>query len=388
MHAYRHLFHAGNFADVFKHALLTRLAIALTRKDKPFCYLDTHAGLGRYDLKHPWAQKNREFKNGLARVWQRDDVPELLVPWLEAVRAVNPGGVLREYPGSPVFVQRLLRPDDRMVLCELNTKDHATLKSNMAGDARASAHHLDGFTAVRAHLPPRERRGLVLMDPAFDQPGEFKRVLAALVEAHQRFATGVLAFWYPMMEPVAMHRFEEDVAACGVPRILQLELTVHAHGASGGLRGCGLLVVNPPFGFEAEAREIAKWLAPILAEGRGGKQRIRWLTGEKIAREPVDEDEPDDSPAAPKPAPQHVRWDPAKRPAARRAAAAARAAAKAPKRGAARKRGQTPFRADAPGDARASPSKRGQTPFRKGEPAKGAKRGLTPFRAPSRKPVK
>ncbi|MDA0226160.1 MAG: 23S rRNA (adenine(2030)-N(6))-methyltransferase RlmJ, partial [Proteobacteria bacterium] len=293
MYAYRHLFHAGNFADVFKHALLAQLVLALEKKDKPILYLDTHAGLGRYDLKHPWAQKNREFKHGLARVWQRDDVPELLAPWLEAVRAFNPGDALREYPGSPMFVQRLLRPDDRMVLCELNTKDHATLKSNMAGDARVSAHHLDGFTAVRAHLPPRERRGLMLMDPAFDQPGEFKRLSDALLTAHQRFATGVLAFWYPMMEPVAMHRFEEDIAACGVPRILQLELSVHAHGAGGGLRGCGLLVVNPPFGFEAEARAIAKWLAPILAEGRGGKQRIRWLTGEKIAREPVDEDEQD-----------------------------------------------------------------------------------------------
>lgn len=364
MYAYRHLFHAGNFADVFKHVLLTRLVLGLARKDKPFCYLDTHAGLGRYDLKHPWAQKNREYREGLGRLWQRDDLPELMRPWLEAVRAANPDGALREYPGSPAFVQRLLRPDDRMVLCELNAKDQAELKANFAGEPRASTHHLDGFIAVRAHLPPRERRGLVLMDPAFDQPGEFKRVTGALRDAHRRFATGVLAFWYPLMEPAAMRAFEADVEACGVPRVLQLELQVHAHGAGGGLRGCGLLVVNPPFGFEAEAREIAKWLLPVLGEARGSRQRIRWITGERLPVAEAQDDAPEEGAPAPAAEPQHVRWDPRKRPEARKAAAAARRKpASRPARKRAPKRGQSPFSREA------VPGKRALTPFRK--PAKG-----------------
>lgn len=278
MLAYRHYFHAGNFADVFKHALLARLLVALAKKDKPLCYLDTHAGIGRYDLTHRWAQKNREFEAGIARLWQRSDAPDLLAPYLDAVRAENPAGTLVVYPGSPAIAQRLLRAGDRMVLCELNEKDKDALRQNFARERRAGVHLLDGFQAVKAFLPPRERRGLMLMDPAFDRRGEYARVVEALREAQGRFATGVFAFWYPLMEPAALRAFERDVRGTGVPKILQLELWVHPSDWSASLRGCGLLVVNPPFGLEEEATELLPWLRAVLTAPGAGGQRVRMLT--------------------------------------------------------------------------------------------------------------
>lgn len=278
MLAYRHAFHAGNFADVFKHALLVRLLLALARKDKPFCYLDTHAGIGRYDLTHRWAQKNREYEGGIGRLWPRGDAPELLAPYLDAVRAENPDGTLRIYPGSPAIAQRLLRAGDRMVLCELNERDKDALRQSFARERRAGVHLIDGFQAVKAFLPPRERRGLLLMDPSFDRKGEYARVAAALGESHRRFATGVMAFWYPMMEPAAVRGFEADVREGGVARILQLELWVHPTDWSASLRGCGLLVVNPPFGFEEEARALLPWLVEALAAPGSGGQRVRTLS--------------------------------------------------------------------------------------------------------------
>lgn len=278
MLAYRHHFHAGNFADVFKHALLARLLVALTKKDKPFCYLDTHAGIGRYALAHRWAQKNREFEHGIGRLWTRGDAPALLEPYLDAVRADNPDGTLRVYPGSPLIAQRLLRAGDRMVLCELNKRDHDTLRKCLARERRSGVNLIDGFQAVKAHLPPRERRGLVLMDPAFDRKGEYQRVADALGEAHRRFATGVCAFWYPLMQPAALRRFERTLRGIGAPRILQLELWVHPADWTASLRGCGMLVVNPPFGFAGEAREMLRWLVEVLGSPGGGGHRVRGLS--------------------------------------------------------------------------------------------------------------
>jgi len=278
--AYRHLFHAGNFADVFKHALLARLLLALTKKDAPFCYLDTHAGTGRYDLSHAWAQQHAEFRDGIGRLWERRDAPAMLAPYLEAVRAENPDGRLRFYPGSPRIAQRLLRPGDRLVLSELNKTDCAALGGRFADDRRATVHLMDGYHSLSAHLPPAERRGLVLVDSSFDRSGEFARVAHALATAHRRFATGVYAIWYPLMEPHAMRAFDRDIVATGLSKVLQLELGVRAEDWTLGLRGCGLLVVNPPFGFEAEARPLLEWLWPVLAHGGAGGQRVRWLVPE------------------------------------------------------------------------------------------------------------
>jgi 23S rRNA (adenine2030-N6)-methyltransferase len=280
MLAYRHQFHAGNFADVFKHALLTRLLILLARKDKPFWYLDTHAGIGLYDLSHPWARKLAEYEDGIERLWKRKDIPKLFAPYMEAVRAENPDGKLRFYPGSPRIARRFLRPVDREVLTELGNDDCATLKELFEGDRHVLVHHIDGYQGLKAYLPPKERRGLVLVDSSFDRAGEFARLTEGLVEGHRRWATGVYALWYPLMEPSAMHAFERGVLATGIRKILQLELSVLPEGWTVSLRGCGLLVVNPPFGFDAEARPMLEWLRPVLSEAGEGGIRMRWLVPE------------------------------------------------------------------------------------------------------------
>jgi 23S rRNA (adenine2030-N6)-methyltransferase len=280
MLAYRHLFHAGNFADVFKHSLLTRLVLAFEKKDKPFFVLDTHAGIGRYDLTHEWALKNAEFRDGIAMIWGRKDVPDEFIPYFDAIRGENAGTALRFYPGSPRVVRRLLRPVDRMVLVELNRKDCENLGGLFGGDPRVKVHLMDGYQSLRAFLPPKERRGLVFIDSSFDRAREFDRLTSGLVEAHRRFATGVYALWYPLMEPLAMRAFERGIVASGIGKILQLEISVLPNDWSGGMRGCGMLVVNPPFGFEQEARSMLKWLQPALSREDGGSQRVVWLAGE------------------------------------------------------------------------------------------------------------
>ena len=280
MLAYRHHFHAGNFADVFKHALLTRLLLVLATKDKALCYVDTHAGIGLYDLTHAWAKKNAEFRDGIARLMARDDVPARIAPYLDAVRAENRGGRLRYYPGSPRLARRFLRPADRMVLSELNEADVAALGTLFARDRKVTVHLMDGYHSLKAHLPPPERRGLVLIDSSFDRAGELRRLARALAAGYERWPTGVYALWYPLLEPPAIRGFERDIVATGIRKILQLELSVHPEGTSPTLRGCGLLVVNPPFRFDEEAGEIVPWLARALATVGEGTYRMRWLVPE------------------------------------------------------------------------------------------------------------
>ena len=280
MLAYRHQFHAGNFADAFKHALLAQLVLALTRKDKPFFCLDTHAGIAHYDLQHEWTQKNAEYKNGIGLLWERKDAPSELAPYLDAVRAENPDGRLRYYPGSPRIIRRLLRSKDRMTLIELNKKDCESLATQYARDRRVTVQCVDGYQALKAHLPPQERRGLVFIDSSFDRAREFQRLTQGLVAAHKKFSTGVYALWYPLMEPAAMGGFERGIVATGIRRILQMEVAIHPDDWMMSVRGCGLLVVNPPFGFEPVARTIVDWLWPVLSEAGAGYRKTAWLVPE------------------------------------------------------------------------------------------------------------
>jgi 23S rRNA (adenine2030-N6)-methyltransferase len=280
MLAYRHLFHAGNFADVFKHALLAQLLLALAKKDKPFFCLDTHAGIGRYDLTHAWARKNAEFKNGIALLWERRDAPPAFAPYLAAVRAENADGELRCYPGSPRIMRGLMRAHDRAALTELNRKDCAALGELFAGDRQVQVRLLDGYQALKAFLPPAERRGLVLIDSSFDRAHEFSRLTRGLVDAHEKFATGVYALWYPLMEPTAMRAFERGIVATGIRKIYQAELAVQPREWTLTMRGCGLLIVNPPFGFDKTARAMLDWLWPVLAPQRHGGARAGWLVRE------------------------------------------------------------------------------------------------------------
>ena len=281
MLSYRHLFHAGNFADVFKHALLARLLIALGGKGTPYCYLDTHAGTGRYDLAHEWAWKTREFQNGIGRLWERKDVPGALAPYLDAVRSENPKGRLRYYPGSPLIAMKLRRPGDRIVLVELNRKDHAELEAVVGRERHVAVHLMDGYQALRAFLPPPERRGLVLLDSSFDRSGEFARIARALKDAYQRWATGTFAVWYPLMAPAVMRGFERDVERTRIGKILRLELLVRKRDADTPIPGCGMLVVNPPWKFDAEARPLLHWLWRALTPDGAGGVKVDWLAPEQ-----------------------------------------------------------------------------------------------------------
>jgi len=281
MLAYRHLFHAGNFADVFKHALLARLLIALGGKGKPYCYLDTHAGTGRYDLAHEWAWKTREFENGIGRLWDRKDVPGALAPYMDAVRSENPKGRLRFYPGSPLIALKLRRPGDRIVLAELNRTDCAELEAVVGREHHVAVHLMDGYQALKAFLPPSERRGLVLLDSSFDRSREFARIARALKDAHQRWATGMFAVWYPLMAPAAMRSFDRDVERTGIGKVLRLEMLVRKRDADTAIPGCGMLVINPPWKFEAEARPLLDWIWRALTPDGAGGVKVDWLAPEQ-----------------------------------------------------------------------------------------------------------
>lgn len=280
MLSYRHLFHAGNFADVFKHALLVRLLVALGEKDKPYLYLDTHAGIGRYELAHAWAQKAREYANGIARVWQAPDAPEALRPYLEAVRAENPDGKLRVYPGSPLIAKGLLRADDRMVLVELNKTDYAELERVFAHERHVAVQCMDAYQSLKAYLPPPERRGLALIDSSFDRAREFDRLTKAVKDAHARWPTGMYALWYPLMEPAPMRDFYGGIQRSGIRKVLRLEIEVRERDESGIIPGCGMLVVNPPWQLDAQAKTLLPWLAKKLVVSGPPRARVDWLVPE------------------------------------------------------------------------------------------------------------
>ncbi len=279
MLSYRHLFHAGNFADVFKHCVLIQLVEGLARKDKPFCVLDTHAGAGRYALDAAWAQKTGEFREGIARLWGREGSAPEIEAYLAAVRAHNPDGALARYPGSPLLVRGLLRDTDRLLLCELHPADHPQLKALFAGDRRVAVHHRDGFEAIKALLPPPQRRGLLFIDPSFEQKHEFKRLLDTVCEVHKRWREGMIAVWYPILDRAPSERFCQQLAATGIPAILRAELGVAPYDSPVGMGGSGLVIVNPPWQLDRTlARILPELLATLRRDGHAGETRVEWLS--------------------------------------------------------------------------------------------------------------
>jgi len=280
---YRHVYHAGNFADVVKHAILVRIVDYLKRKDKAFRVIDTHAGTGLYDLTSEAAQKTGEWQGGIGRVIDAPIAPQaaaLLSPYLDAVRALNPGGGVRFYPGSPRLVRQLLRPQDRLTAVELHPADAEVLKQHFAGDFQTRVIALDGWLALGAQLPPKEKRGLVLIDPPFEETGEFERIAARLARAHRRWPGGVYAVWYPVKDRQAAERFRDGFRAGDIPRVLDVSLTIRAPGAVPRLDGTGMLLVNPPFPLAGELRTLLPELARLLADGPGAAWHTEELAGE------------------------------------------------------------------------------------------------------------
>lgn len=284
---YRHAYHAGNFADVVKHVVLTRLLEYLKQKDKAFRVIDTHAGIGRYDLSSTEAQKTGEWQGGIGRLVDANldaKAAALLAPYLEAVRALNPDGGpdggIRKYPGSPLIARHLLRKQDRLTAIELHPDDANRLKAVFAGDFQARVIELDGWLALGAQVPPKEKRGLVLIDPPFEEAGEFGRLVDGLVKAHKRWPGGIYGLWYPIKDRKAVIAFRKALKQTGIPKLLDIEFEIRPASSEPSLDGSGMLVVNPPFTLEAELRLLLPALHRLLAVGRPADWSLRWLAGE------------------------------------------------------------------------------------------------------------
>ncbi len=270
---YRHAFHAGNFADCMKHALLVWLVGALQRKPAPIFVLDTHAGTGGYDLSAEDASRTGEAEAGILRLLA--DPPPALADFVGLVRRVQDGGGSRVrsenlYPGSPLLIRALLRPDDRLACCELHDQDYPALHRLFARDPQTATHHRDAWEALGGLLPPKQKRGLVLIDPPFEAPDEFDRLARGLAAGHARFPTGVFAAWYPIKRVAAVRGFHHAMQASGIRDIVTAELLLREPLDPSRLNGCGLLVINPPFRFEAEALPLLLALRDALCGTESG----------------------------------------------------------------------------------------------------------------------
>jgi 23S rRNA (adenine2030-N6)-methyltransferase len=280
---YRHAFHAGNFADVVKHAVLTRLLVHLRGKPAAYRAIDTHAGAGLYDLAGPEATRSGEWRNGIERLLGAHPAAALrplLAPYLDAVAAHNPAGRLTTYPGSPALVRAFLRAQDRLVACEREPNAAAALKHNFAKDRRVKVVAIDGWTALNAYVPPKERRGLALIDPPFEEAGDFSRLAQGLEIAHRKWASGTYLLWYPIKardEPDALAR---RLRRSGIGKVLRAEVSIGPLIDCARLSGCGLIVVNPPWTLQQELKVMLPQLAPILAGADPGGSRIDWISGE------------------------------------------------------------------------------------------------------------
>jgi 23S rRNA (adenine2030-N6)-methyltransferase len=280
---YRHAFHAGNFAEIVKHAVFARVIAQLRQKPTAFRILDTHAGPGATDLTGPQATRTGEWQGGIGRLLGAclaDPVRQLLAPYLDVVAALNPGGPVTTYPGSPALAQAWLRRDDRLIACELEPGTMAQLAKQLRGDRRAKAIAIDGWTALGAYLPPPERRGVVLIDPPFEAQGEFGRLAEGLRRAHRKWPTGIYLLWYPIKEPAAVETFATTIVRMGIAKILRAELMIGPAGGD-GLAGTGLMLVNPPWALEGELAVLLPALAGALADDHHGQVRLDWIAGEK-----------------------------------------------------------------------------------------------------------
>ncbi len=268
---YRHAFHAGNFADVLKHTVLVGLIESLKAKQTPFSYMDTHSGRGRYELSGAEATRTGEASDGVQRLFASTRLPALVHVYVNLVRAFNAGNSeLAMYPGSPMLASLLMRENDRGVLCELQPEEASILKNVFRGDPRFSVHARDGYAAMNALLPPKERRGLVLIDPPFEaQDDEFRIIEAALADAQRRWPTGIYAVWYPIKLRQHVQPFHRWLAGSGFPRVLAAELLLHPDNSALRLNGCGMAIINPPWKFERQLEELlpCKPCSPRAATG-------------------------------------------------------------------------------------------------------------------------
>ena len=279
---YKHVYHAGGFSDVVKHIILTDLLTSLAHKETPFCYIDTHAGSGFYDLFSEFASKNKEYAQGIERVIQQENPPPLVKSYLNCIHRINNKlteskfASIRFYPGSPLIARYLLRPHDRIVACELQPQEYEALRTTFAGDKQVAVHHMDGFLGLKAFLPPKERRGVVLIDPPYENPDEFTRIAHSLPIALKRWEMGIYAIWYPIKEKAQVERFYRVLKENIHQPIFAIELTIYPD-IPNHLNGCGLVIINPPWQFDTTVQEILSWLWNSLTINHQGAFRAFFL---------------------------------------------------------------------------------------------------------------
>ena len=277
---YRHSFHAGNHADVLKHAILLRMMTLMQRKEAGLCYLDSHAGTALYDLQGEDASRTGEYLDGIGRLWARDDLPELLVDYRDAVARHNPDGELRLYPGSPQLMAQQLREQDRMIISELHPQDAQTLKEHFLAEPGIAVHQRDGYELPKAFLPVAEKRALWLLDPPFEKGDDLQRCLTAMQDGIQRMRQTVIALWYPIKDQRLLRDFYRGISEAALPKVLRIELNVRPADTNLGLNGSGLMLVSPPWPLWEELEQVLPWLASHLAQSGEGGWRMDWLVGE------------------------------------------------------------------------------------------------------------
>ncbi|MEQ1842353.1 MAG: 23S rRNA (adenine(2030)-N(6))-methyltransferase RlmJ [Verrucomicrobiales bacterium] len=289
---YRHHFHAGNFADVLKHALLIELVRALQRKEKGFLYLDTHAGRGAYDLSTATmgdsSARRPEWPDGIGRLLGRTDLPAGLLRYVATVGGfdarkrggIAPVGAMSFYPGSPSIVREIARVQDRLIFCERHPEECSALRDEFQFSPGTQVREADGYATVRAVLPPIERRALILIDPPFEAKDEFRQITRTLREGFRRFPAGVFAVWYPLTERAGIDDFIAEIVSLRPPPTLVIELLIAGAETSMKMKGCGVVIVNPPWQFQPEAAAMVACLSETLAQGVGGGGRLTWLGSE------------------------------------------------------------------------------------------------------------
>ena len=280
MLSYRHSYHAGNHADVLKHIVLTLCINALKEKEKPFLYLDTHSGAGRYLLKSEHSEKTGEYLSGINLLWQQPNIPELLNTYLSVIKRYNPFSELKYYPGSPLIAKQLLRQQDKLNLTELHPTDYPLLRQEFSKDKRAKVLREDGFAQLKSKLPHEFRRGIILIDPSYEIKNDYQIIPKALFEAYKRFATGVYLIWYPVVSRTQTQKMIDSIIKLGIRRISQFELAIKPDNNQKGMTASGILVINPPWKLHEQMQTILPWLKNTLDVEK---------TGSFIAQELVSE---------------------------------------------------------------------------------------------------
>ena len=280
MLSYRHSYHAGNHADVLKHIVLTLCINSLKEKEKPFLYLDTHSGAGRYLLQSEHAEKTGEYLSGINLIWQQSETPELLNTYLSVLKRYNPFDNLKYYLGSPLIAKQLLREQDKINLTELHPSDYPLLRQEFSKDKRARVLREDGFSQLKSKLPPESRRGIVLIDPSYEIKDDYQKIPKALLEAYKRFATGIYLIWYPVVSRTQTQKMIDEIVNLGIKKISQFEFAIKPDNNQKGMTASGMIVINPPWKLQQQMQTIMPWLKNTLDTEKTGNYFIKELVPE------------------------------------------------------------------------------------------------------------